>query len=298
VTHEQDPPRWGAATNGLPESLVVGLEEARGVLPGADRLARMRSGLAPLLTVSAVASLGAVVPGSTAAQAAISGSGTIAGKTAVSGPAGLSSKLLVPWVLVGGVVAATVGGVVAIRSTQVSETPSASRARSAMPSSAMPSSAMPSSAMPSSAMPSSAMPSSAMPSSAMPSSALGPELSQERTQEVAVPKRPLVHPPSAVAEPAREAGSLHSEARLLAQARAQLTTDPRATLGACEQHQREFSRGVLSQEREVLAVEALVRLGRTAEAQARVARFRAKFSGSPHLPRLEALVSTQQPLKQ
>ena len=283
MTHEQDPPRWGAATNGLPESLVVGLEEARGVLPGADRLARMRSGLAPLLTVSAVASLGAVVPGSTAAQAAISGSGTIAGKTAVSGAAGLSSKLLVPWVLVGGVVAATVGGVVAIRSTQVSETPSASRARSAMPSSAMPSSAMPS---------------SAMPSSAMPSSALGPELSQERTQEVAVPKRPLVHPPSAVAEPAREAGSLHSEARLLAQARAQLTTDPRATLGACEQHQREFSRGVLSQEREVLAVEALVRLGRTAEAQARVARFRAKFSGSPHLPRLEALVSTQQPLKQ
>ena len=298
MTHEQDPPRWGAATNGLPESLVVGLEEARGVLPGADRLARMRSGLAPLLTVSAVASLGAVVPGSTAAQAAISGSGTIAGKTAVSGPAGLSSKLLVPWVLVGGVVAATVGGVVAIRSTQVSETPSASRARSAMPSSAMPSSAMPSGAMPSSAMPSSAMPSSAMPSSAMPSSALGPELSQERTQEVAVPKRPLVHPPSAVAEPAREAGNLHSEARLLAQARAQLTTDPRATLGACEQHQREFSRGVLSQEREVLAVEALVRLGRTAEAQARVARFRAKFSGSPHLPRLEALVSTQQPLKQ
>ncbi len=266
MTHEQDPPRWGAATNGLPESLVVGLEEARGVLPGADRLARMREGLAPLLTVSAAASVGAVVQGSTVAQAGISGSGTIAGKTAVS--AGLGSKLWVPWLLLGGVVAATVVGVVAIRSAQVSETPSASRARSAMP------------------------------SSAMPSSASGPALGQERTQEVAVPKLPRVHPSSAIAESGHEAGSLAPEARLLAQARAQLSTDPRATLGACEQHQREFSRGVLSQEREVLAVEALVRLGRSAQAQARVARFRAKFSGSPHLPRLEALVSTQQPLKQ
>ncbi len=290
MSHEQDPPRWGAATNGLPESLVTGLEEARGVLPGADRLARMRAGLAPLLTVGAAASLGAVVEGSTAAQAAISGSGTIFGKTAVSGAAGLSSKLLVPWVLLGGVVAATVVGVVGIRSAQVSESPSASRARSVMPSSAMPSSVMPSSATPS----------SVMPSSATPSSASGPELTQERTPEVVVPKLPPVHPSSAsaIAEPVREAGSLHSEARLLAQARAQLTSDPRATLRACEQHQREFSRGVLSQEREVLAVEALVRLGRSAEAQARVARFRAKFSGSPHLPRLEALVSTQQPLKQ
>jgi hypothetical protein len=55
-----------------------------------------------------------------------------------------------------------------------------------------------------------------------------------------------------------------------------------------EEHARLFPEGTLVPEREVLAIEALVELGRTQEARARFADFRGRFPNSPHLPRLES----------
>ncbi len=56
------------------------------------------------------------------------------------------------------------------------------------------------------------------------------------------------------------------------------------------EHARTYPRGVLSQEREVIAVEALARSGRRAEAEARGNAFIARFPGSSHARRLRAIL--------
>jgi hypothetical protein len=52
-----------------------------------------------------------------------------------------------------------------------------------------------------------------------------------------------------------------------------------------------FPSGVVPQEREALAVEALVRLGRHTAAAARAAAFERDYPNSPHAARVRALVS-------
>jgi hypothetical protein len=73
-----------------------------------------------------------------------------------------------------------------------------------------------------------------------------------------------------------------SEARLLEQARKVLGTAPVAALLLTEEHAARFPHGALVQEREVIAVEALRRLHRTAEADRRAAAFAKAFPGSAH----------------
>ncbi len=55
-------------------------------------------------------------------------------------------------------------------------------------------------------------------------------------------------------------------------------------------HASRFQAGTLAQEREVLAIEALVLLGRRAEAQQRAEDFQAKYPTSSHLVRLQKLL--------
>jgi hypothetical protein len=66
--------------------------------------------------------------------------------------------------------------------------------------------------------------------------------------------------------------------------------DGTAALAATAEHERRFSRGVLVQEREAIAVRALVLLGRTEEARTRLERFRQTFPNSLLLPALESTV--------
>jgi hypothetical protein len=77
----------------------------------------------------------------------------------------------------------------------------------------------------------------------------------------------------------------------LLRARQQLVSDPGAALALTDEHARRFPSGPLTQEREVLAIEALTRLGRTSDARSRLAAFRDRFPQSPHIARLEALVA-------
>ncbi len=84
---------------------------------------------------------------------------------------------------------------------------------------------------------------------------------------------------------------LPNEGAILLRARQQLGTDPGAALALTDEHARRFPSGSLTQEREVLAIEALTRLGRTSDARARLAAFRDRFPQSPHISRLEALTS-------
>jgi hypothetical protein len=81
-----------------------------------------------------------------------------------------------------------------------------------------------------------------------------------------------------------------TEGSLLLRARQRLASDPAGALALTEEHARRFPNGSLAPEREVLAIESLAALGRTADARARLAAFRAVYPQSVHLARLDALV--------
>ncbi len=81
------------------------------------------------------------------------------------------------------------------------------------------------------------------------------------------------------------------EIELLQRAQDALTSRPLETLALCKRHEQRFSNGLLVQEREVVAVEALVKLGRRDEARARADRFKNSFPTSTHTRRLDALLA-------
>jgi hypothetical protein len=99
--------------------------------------------------------------------------------------------------------------------------------------------------------------------------------------EVALPAEPFASSPPPPPE---------SEVRLLERAKASLDSDPAAALALTDQHRDRFPRGMLEQEAEVIAVEALARAGRYDLAAARLAKFRARFRNSAYLPHLESVV--------
>lgn len=65
---------------------------------------------------------------------------------------------------------------------------------------------------------------------------------------------------------------------------------PAQALAAVDAHLAKFPQSALAQEREVIAIEALVTLGRRDDAKARLTSFRSKWPTSTHLVRLEALL--------
>ncbi len=82
-----------------------------------------------------------------------------------------------------------------------------------------------------------------------------------------------------------------SELGLLTRAQASLATDPNQALNLALLHERQFNQGSLSQEREVIIIEALLRLGQVNEARKRGQAFRALFPGSAHARRVNVLLS-------
>ena len=64
--------------------------------------------------------------------------------------------------------------------------------------------------------------------------------------------------------------------------------DSRQALGAVEAHESRFATGQLIEERESLAIEALLAAGRHDAATARAASFRTRFPHSMLLPAIEA----------
>lgn len=90
-----------------------------------------------------------------------------------------------------------------------------------------------------------------------------------------------------VEKPGAKAGG-PSEAELLERARRLLGSNPSAALDLAQQHRARFRGGVLAQEREVIAIEALRKLGRQAEADARAEAFERSFPNSAHRRKLES----------
>ena len=79
-----------------------------------------------------------------------------------------------------------------------------------------------------------------------------------------------------------------SEAELLEQARAAMKADPARALQRANEHAARFPGGVLVQEREVLAIQALRKLGRNSDADRRAQAFAKAFPGSAFARKLNA----------
>jgi hypothetical protein len=80
---------------------------------------------------------------------------------------------------------------------------------------------------------------------------------------------------------------------MLDDARSSLATGEAAkALSRLEEHRRRFPHGQLGEEREALAIQTLVALGRHDEARARAARFRDSVPNSLFLPAVEASLAS------
>jgi hypothetical protein len=80
------------------------------------------------------------------------------------------------------------------------------------------------------------------------------------------------------------------ETALLRDARLALNGEPARALALTEQHRRDYPSGGFTQEREVIAITALARLGRTSEARSRADRFRSAYPTSPYIERIDRAV--------
>src|SRR5690606_4034242 len=89
-----------------------------------------------------------------------------------------------------------------------------------------------------------------------------PSAAEAPTADAAPPKRAP-----------RAAAQGEGEAELLERARRALAQDPKRALALTRQHQARFPKGLLTQEREVIAIEALRRLGREQDAKQRAGTF-------------------------
>lgn len=89
---------------------------------------------------------------------------------------------------------------------------------------------------------------------------------------------------------AAPAAENETEASLLTRAQAQIGSSPSGALSLADRHRALFPNGNMAQEREFIAVSALVALSRTAEARSRAEAFLAAHPQSAHRRRLSALV--------
>ena len=83
-----------------------------------------------------------------------------------------------------------------------------------------------------------------------------------------------------------------AELALLERAQRVLRSDPAAALALAETHRTRMPQGTLAQEREMLAIEALFRLDRDAQAQRRARAFEQRYPHSSHRPRLRDLLTS------
>jgi hypothetical protein len=89
--------------------------------------------------------------------------------------------------------------------------------------------------------------------------------------------------------------SIAEEARLLERARAALAVDPAGALRITEEHARKHPMAQLSAERELIAIDALMRLGRRDEALRRAAPGLARAPNSLYAKRLRPLLGQPEP---
>jgi TolA-binding protein len=126
------------------------------------------------------------------------------------------------------------------------------------------------------------------------------------TPSAAVPSAPPPPAPADSAASPRPAPDAHpapsalgsgeaspAERLLIDDARTKLTSgDPTAALARLQEHAHRFPGGRLIEEREALAIEALVQSGQYDAARARAAKFHARWPGSLFLPAVDTTIQS------
>lgn len=107
------------------------------------------------------------------------------------------------------------------------------------------------------------------------------------------PARAAPPPPTAETTVVAPSDVTESEATFLRRTRAALAEDPAVALRMTREHASRFPRGVLVQERDVIAIDALVRLGALDEARAKARAFRARYPRSAHASRIATILGTE-----
>ncbi len=132
---------------------------------------------------------------------------------------------------------------------------------------------------------------------AAPAPAPAPDPAPAKTTEAVPTVSPADLPsaperPSAAKAPAKNAAapSEADEIALLGRAHDALRTSPAESLLLCKEHEAKYAGGHFAQEREAVAIEALVYLRRTDEARRRLAEFERRWPTSSHRVHLESLL--------
>ncbi len=122
-----------------------------------------------------------------------------------------------------------------------------------------------------------------------------PKPSAARGTRATLPAPPADHPvdspPPAVDTRLPGGAQLLAELALLKRAKAHVRSAPERSLAYVDEHEQQFAAGSLVEEREVIAVEALLVAGREADGIARAERFFARFPQSAHARRVRALLA-------
>jgi hypothetical protein len=105
-----------------------------------------------------------------------------------------------------------------------------------------------------------------------------------------VPATAVADEPAVPEGPSDVASRLREEAALVQRAERLLDGDPAGALRLTDERRRRFPAGALDQEAEVVAIDALLRLGRRADAAARARAFQAAHAGSLHARRIQRLM--------
>ncbi|WP_438028679.1 hypothetical protein [Sorangium sp. So ce233] len=126
------------------------------------------------------------------------------------------------------------------------------------------------------------------PEAAPPPEAPRPAASVPRRE---LPKNTRPAAPAPAEAAAIDSDELLRESNLIDRARAAAAQDPDAALAAVSEHQREFPAGRLAEEREYVAIRALMRLGRVDEARARAGSFLARYPSTSYADRVNRAVS-------
>jgi hypothetical protein len=255
VNDERELGRWLDEGSDAPDELRRLLGSGRAALGNKDELARLQASLAQAL--GPAAGLGDGAP--------MSGTARIGGEAAVGRGAPMSGggSALKLW-LVGGVIA-TIGGV-AVWNMRRAEPIAAPSVVEAAPSASV-----------------------EAPVAAVSSVAPTPSVEPTVEPPVAASAEPARPAPRA----ARPAPRAESEAELLARAQAALATDPARALTLTREHRRRFPQGTLSQEREVIAIEALKRAGKARAAGEKASEFEQRYRGSVHEGRVRESVTPE-----
>jgi len=88
-----------------------------------------------------------------------------------------------------------------------------------------------------------------------------------------------------------------TELALLRRALGALAAQPRESLELAAQHERDYAQGIFGQEREVIAIDALIALQRTTAAETRARRFLERYPRSAHAPRIRTLLGDDEPAR-